>query len=430
MADARDDIVRIDVSGVAHPVGETARVRLQGREGSFHVLPSPPHIVVLRRSATADGDSRACLLSGEVRAPGVLCDIASFLGQTARRGELIVLDPGASRSIYFDSGYVVAAQSSVVGERLGEALLRFGVLDERQLTACREATARNPLRLGEAAVQLGFVASDRLFALMALQVQEIFHAALLVGAGAFYFLDSFDEARLPVRHRLSVATLVRDGIRRMHEERFFRTRIPSSLHVPVAVPQPAPPEAALHPVYTAMDGVRSIEDLCRTLGKSEFDVTRAVFQLLQSGHASILPPRLRVPAAVAIYNDAISLLLRELDAIDQGDGVREQLAARAATAPLQDVLTGAGPADDGRLDPERVAANVARRPDAQAVEGRIGSWLHEHASYALFLAQPHLQRADGAAERSAQDGGGVSNTVAGKLQSIAPPVLRPGGRDA
>lgn len=412
MSDARDDIVRIDSGGVAHPVGETARVRMQGREGEFHVVPSPPHLVLLRRDAASAVDSRAVLLSGEVRAPGVLCDVASFLGQTAKKGELVVLDPGAKRSVYFEGGHVVAARSSVTGERLGEALLKLGVLDEKQLAACREATARNPLRLGEAAVQLGLVARERLYALMAVQVQEIFHATLLVGEGAFYFLDGFDESELAARHRLSVPALVRDGIRRIHETRFFRARIPTPLHVPVPVAQPAPPEASLQPVFAAMDGKRSIEDLCRALGTGEFDVTRAVFQLVQSGHAAIRAPRLGARAAVAVYNDAVSLLLRELDAIDQGDAVRDQLAERTKTVPLGQVLEGAGPADDGRLDGERVAANVASRPDAQAVEEVLGNWLHEHASYALFLARPHLKRAQEAArllEPIAPQGKGAAN---------------------
>lgn len=398
MSDARDDIVRIDASGVAHPVGETARVRMQGREGSFHVLPSPPHLVMLRRDAATATDSRAVLLSGEVNAPGVLCDVASFLGQTVKKGELVVLDPGATRSVYFEAGHVVAARSSVTAERLGEALRKRGVLDEKQLSACREATSRNPLRLGEAAVQLGFVARDRLFALMALQVQEIFHAMLVVAAGAFYFLDGFDESDLEARHRLSVPALVRDGIRRIHETRFFRARIPSAHYVPAPVAQPSPPDASLQPVFAAMDGKRSIEDLCRALGASEFDVTRAVFQLVQTGHAAVRAPRLGARAAVAVYNDAVSLLLRELDAIDHGDSVREQLAQRAAGVPLGQVLEGAGPADDGRLDAERVAANVAGRPDAQALEEVLGNWLHEHASYALFLARPHLKRAQDAAK--------------------------------
>jgi hypothetical protein len=62
------------------------------------------------------------------------------------------------------------------------------------------------------------------------------------------------------------------------------------------------------------------------------------------------------------------------------------------------LLEGAGPADDGRLDVERVAANVASRSDAQAVEEVLGNWLHEHASYAVFLARPHLKRAQEAAK--------------------------------
>lgn len=415
MSDGRDDIVRIDAGGVARPVGETARVRMQGREGSFHVLPSPAHLLLLRRDAAGAEDSRACLLSGEVHAPGVICDVASFIGQTAKKGELVVLDPGATRSIYFEAGYVVAARSSVTAERLGESLLKLGVLDEAQLAACREATARNPLRLGEAAVKLGFASRDRLFSLMALQVQEIFHATLVVGEGAFYFLDGFDESELAARHRLSVPALVRDGIRRIHETRFFRERIPSVLHVPVPLAQRAPPEASLQPVSAAIDGKRSIEDLCRVLGAGEFDVTRAVFQLVQSGHAAIRAPRLGPRAAVAVYNEAVSLLLRELDAIDQGDSVREQLAERAKGVPLGQVLEGAGPADDGRLDADRVAANVAGRLDAQALEEVLGNWLHEHASYALFLARPHLKRAQEAAkllEPIAPQAGGAAGGAA------------------
>jgi hypothetical protein len=322
----------------------------------------------------------------------------------------------------------VAARSSVANERLGEAVLRFGVLNEEQLEACRDETAHNPLRLGEAAVQLGFVTRDRLFGLMALQTQEIFHAALVVGEGAFYFLESFDEAQLAARHRLSVPTLVRDSVRRIHEMRFFRARIPSTQYVPVATAQSKPPEADLRSVQAAMDGDRSIVELCRVLGMSEFDVERAVFQLLQSGHAVIRPPRLGARAAVAIYNDAVALLLRELDAIDQGDAVREPLASRVTTTPLAEVLAGAGPADDGRFDPERVLANVAKLPNAHEVEGLLGHWLHEHASYALFLARPHLQRAREDARLGPPPTRRVSQRVSGMLEPIAPPGATPPGK--
>jgi len=418
MAEADDDLVRIDASGVTRPVGETARVRLQGREGEFHVLPSPPHLVFLRREATDQGEGRACLLSGEIRAPGMLCDVVSLLGRTGQKGELLVLERGSSRSVFFEDGYVVAGRSSIASERLGETLLRFGVLDETQLAACRQESGRRSIRLGEAAVHLGFVTRERLFGLMALQTQEIFHAALVVTAGAFYFLASFDEAQLAVRHHLSIPTLVRDAVRRMHEVRFFRTRIPSPHHVPVATAHPLPPEAELHPVYAALDGKRSVVDLGRTLGLSEFEATRAVFQLVQSGHAAIHRPRLTPKAAVTVYNEVVSLLLIELDAIDQGDALREHVARRLGATPLSQVTQGAGPADDGRFDADRVAANVAGRPDAPAVEEALRGWLHDLASYALFVAQPHLQRAQARAKGTPAER--VSLTLSGMLEPLAP----------
>jgi hypothetical protein len=431
MAEGRDDLIRIDVSGVAHPVGETARVRLQGRTGMFHVLPSPSHLLLLRQAAGDGAPPRVCLLSGEITAAGALCDVASFLGSTPHKGELVVLDAGASRSVYLDAGYVVGARSSLSSERLGEVLYAHGALDDRQLAACQELSAQKQLRIGEAVVQLGYATRERLYALMAVQIREIFHATLLSTSGAFYFLQGFDDAELDARHQLSVATLVRDGVRRMHETRFFRTRIPSPLHVPVATAQTPPPEADLALVFAAMDGTRSILDIGRSLGLGEFDVTRAVFQLAQAGLAAIRPPRLSPGAAVEVYNAAIALLLRELDAIDEGDGVRLQLASRVASmAQLGRALSGAGPADDGTFEGARVAENIAQLPPAEAAEvteESLGLWLHEHASYALFLARPHLRRAQARAAGSPARHP-VSQVVSGMLERIAPHDPPPPGK--
>ena len=144
---------------------------------------------------------------------------------------------------------------------------------------------------------------------------------------------------------------------------------------------------------------------------------------MQAGHASIGPPRVRPGAAVEVFNGAIALLLRELDAIDEGDGVRLQLASRvASSAALTRVLSGAGPSDDGRFDVARVVQNLDSLPAAArgaSPEESLGRWLHEHASYALFLARPHLRRAQ---ERvaGAEPRHPVSQVVSGMLEPIAP----------
>ncbi len=414
-----DDEVLIDRSGNVRAQGSSALLRMQARAGSFSMLASPPSIVLMRRADGAE-PARACLMAGEIRAPGVLCDLIAFIGQTGWRGELLVFQGSDWRSIYFDQGNVVGTCSTVVRERLGEVLYRHGVLSREQVDQCSDATVTGQQRFGEAAVKAGFVGREQLFRLMARQDEEIVFGALFVEAGSYYFLQGYNEADLSALAQIPVGNLVRDGVRRMHEARFFRARIPSERHVPMRV---ASPDVDPLGVFALIDGARSIADLCRTLGLGEFEVTRAVFQLASSGHVTIRAPKVPPREAVSVFNEAISLVLRELDALDQGDDVRGLLQAFVATRPAWlAVLEGAGPADDGTLDAARVEHNLGASADDQVLR----TLLYEYASYALFLARPHLKRNQ---PTPPSDRRRVSLQVSAILEPLAP-SKRPGDDNA
>jgi hypothetical protein len=420
------DLVQIDSSGAAQPQGERAALRLQARSGTYRVVASPPDVVVMLRDASGGGVTRPCILAGQVRSPGALCELLSFAAHTGTRGEFLVHDDvdGTVRSVYFDEGHVVAAQSTAVHERLGEVLYRHGVLTREQVTACAEAAADRSTRFGEAAVKLGLLRREEVFARMTRQTEEIFYGMLLVGQGMFYFLDGFAEEQLSWRDRLSVGTLIRDGIRRMHEMRYFRARIPSEHHVPARVEQSGAPAADPLGVYAAIDGARSVQELSRVVGVGDFELTRVLFQLVQSGHVVIKPPRLSPNDIVEVFNGAIAVILRELDAMDEGDPIREQLAKFAADRSPAPLLAGAGPADDGTLDGARIALNLAAAGDPRAVE-ILASWLYEFASYALFLARPHLRRRhEGEQENNRKPR--LSARVSALLDPIAP-ISKRGG---
>src|SRR5262245_48988216 len=194
MADDRAELVDIDAKGTTRPLGEVASLRMQKRQGRFSVLPSPAHLLVLRKLDAKKGqEARPCVLSGEIRSPGALCDIVGFVGHASWHGELLVMEPSSSRSLFFDQGHVVGAQSTVQNERLGEVLYRYGVLDREQVQRCSDATAAGGVRFGEAAVKFGYVTRERLFSVAARQIEEIFYGVLLVNGGMFYFLESYDE---------------------------------------------------------------------------------------------------------------------------------------------------------------------------------------------------------------------------------------------
>jgi hypothetical protein len=419
MAFNPDDIVEIDGTGIARAGGAAASLRMQASAGRFQMWPGPPQVLVMRRIADAShSDVRSCPLMGEIHSPGSLCDIVSFVAHTGRKGELVVVEAEARRSIFFDQGHVVGAQSTAIKERLGEVLYRYGMLSREQVELCSEETANGALRFGEAAVRKGFISRETLFRLMGRQTEDIFYGMVSVGAGVFYLLESYDDAQLSARHQLSVAMLIREGVRRMHETRFFRARIPSERHVPQRTEGRLPPESDPIGVFAATDGLCSVADLCRVLGRGEFEITRALFQLIQTGHIVMRPPRLDPDAIVAVYNRAISLLLCELDAMDEGDTVRAQLATFAEQGEVYATLfAGAGPADDGTLQASRVSENMVAALNASEADERLAAWLYEYASYALFLARPHLRRME-----QAREGGKarLSKRVTELLEPIAP----------
>jgi hypothetical protein len=414
----RADLVAVDRAGNARPQGEVSTLRLQARAGFFELLPSPHDFILLRR----DGGTRNVTMGGEVRSAGILCDVVSFIGHCGWRGELVVFQEMEHRSLWFDQGHVVGGRSSVVRERLGEVLYRHGVLTRDQVEKCSDATIGGRLRFGEAAVKLGFVTREQLFRLMGRQIEEIAYGTLLVDQGTYWFLDSFEESELAALEKLPVGNLVREGVRRMHESRFFRTRIPSERHVPVHATGRSKPDNDPLKIWGAVDGERSIADLCRALGQGDFEVTRAVFQLVQSGHIAIRPPRVVAREAVRIFNEAISIVLRELDAFDEGDDVREGLAAFVSQRPLlTELLSHAGPSDDGTIDAVKVEENVMATKEPRRQEELLGQSLYEYARYALFLAKPHLDRVQPTPSKRR-----VSLQVNAVLEPIAPEKPRRG----
>ncbi len=420
-----DDCVRVTGDGIVEAVGVAAARRLRERAGTFTVLATPADLVVLKRwVATDDEPARSCLLFGEIGAFGKLHEVIQFLGHARWRGELVVESGDARRSLFLDEGHVVAAESNAPEEALGAVLEREGVLTHEQTLACAKTKSEGSLRFGEAAVLLGFVDESRLFREMGRRTDAIFNAIARVRSGVFLFLDGFDESQLSFRRKQPVEVLLLDAIRQIDEADFFRTRIPTSDHVAIRAAT-APPPFDPFGVYAAIDGRRSIAALCASRSASELEVTRAVYELVQSGHVTIVPPATDVKHVVDVYNGAIGFLLCELDAMGAGDGVREKLAKFASDAQYKEFFDGAGPADDGTLDGAVIAARVAVAADPAAAEQQVGSQLYDYASYALFLARPHLERRD---REHTSSGSAVSTRVAGMLARIAPgggPTMTP-----
>ncbi len=390
MTDPEAELVRIDATGEAHPVGRIASQRMRERQGHFRLMPGPPHVVFMRytgRDGRRDvGDGAVVRLAGEITEPGALCDVLATLGQTGWRGQLLVFSRESERSLSFDRGNVVGVSTTVSTEYLGAIMLRFGLLDEaaHQLVLEHKTPSQ---RYGDCAVELGLVARERVFEAMRRQIEEVTVGALLVGDGTFFFLDGLDESRLSFTRAVSASALLMDAVTRMDEMCYFRVKIPSAEHVPVVTGHrpPVAPEAAT--ILRWVDGRRSLAEIARCSGVGEFEATKQIYGLVQQKVLCVQPPRARggPGALIELTNQALRRLVEAAESADQRAVLFSTLADFSRSGGLfEHVFAHAGPSVDGQFSVQQVIRNVevlARGADPHELLGEV---LSEYLAFALY----------------------------------------------
>lgn len=189
--------------------------------------------------------------------------------------------------------------------------------------------------------------------------------------------------------------MLMEGARRMDEMKFFRERIPNENYIPAPreVSKKVPDD--LLTIYNECDGKRSISQIGRRIGQLEFEVTKAVFQLVSGGFLFVQAPRPQGPQAIMEgFNPAIVEIHQRCDRGGKGAELRDGLARFATGGGVYDPLfQGAGPLPDGSFRPDRVERNLAalagEDPDAWLIQ-----LMHDYIGFALFQAGSLLARGE------------------------------------
>lgn len=400
MKHAQDELVWIDTTGAAHPIGEEATRRMKAREGAFRVMPSPRHLVFLRFVGN-DGrrdreDGPVVKLAGEITASGSMADVIAILGQVDWRGELVVQDSQATRSIFFEGGTIVGVQTDVEDEKVGMIAYRYGALSEEQVFTALERARAGGQRFGNAAVQLKYLTEEQVYGFLARQVEEVVFSVLGASDGMYAFLDGFEEGRLVSRQVHGATSLLMQLIVRLDGIRFFRPWIPSAEYVAKKRPGARHPGQEFDLIWAGIDGRRSVEELGRATGLGEFQVTEMLFRLTQTQHVIILPPRLRGGAAEAVElaNTALRAIHQAADAGGRGTALRNGILA-FARGTYDDLLRGAGPFEHGGF----AAAIVDKNANAIVanlggeLETMVREMMYDYVAFALFSASASLGKA-------------------------------------
>jgi tetratricopeptide (TPR) repeat protein len=220
-----------------------------------------------------------------------LADVCQLLALGNKSGCLSVADGSRFGQIYFEKGRITYARIVNRRDRLGDILVREGVLAQRQLEQVLEHQAREPdRRVGELLVSYNYITRSELKHYIRLQIEEAIYHLFTWSRGNFFFEPEAtpDEADLVVT--INPESLLLEAARRVDEWSLIEKKIPS-LDLLFDVDRErvrssdAPLTAEQQQILTLLDGTRTVQELADQTRLAEFDVGKALFGLIQAGFA-------------------------------------------------------------------------------------------------------------------------------------------------
>jgi hypothetical protein len=275
-------------------------------------------------------------IEGPLRELGIH-DVFQLLDLSRKTGALRVTSELRHNdgTVYFDNGVVASAEIRSNPHPLGALLLRTGKIAEADLERARDMQQRlgDKRRLGEILVSLGVITEREVERQVRFQTEEVVFEIMSWNEGYFSFNEQ-PPTTFPteVSARIPVEALLMEGARRIDEWSRIESRIPHIGVVPSLAPAPEgeggeldllPPEWE---VLALIDGARSVRDLARELGRSDFEVAKTLFGLESAGVIVVMDPgsaRRDQAGASADLTELVAKTERALEAKDLG-------AARAA----------------------------------------------------------------------------------------------------
>ena len=227
-------------------------------------------------------------LEGSLQDVG-LADICQLLAMGRKTGCLTMTDRSNFGYIYFENGRVTYSSVLNRPDRLGELLVRNGVITRGQLSEAMEAQAHHRgMRLGELLVKQGALTQAELQRFISMQIEEAVYHLFTWSQGSFHFDPDQrpDEGHFLVN--IPAESLLLEGARRVDEWSLVEKKIPSFDLVFQVMRDPGEAkEVDLTPqqkkILPLIDGERTVEDIVTESGMVEFDVGKAIYALIQAG---------------------------------------------------------------------------------------------------------------------------------------------------
>src|SRR5262245_40470343 len=143
--------------------------------------------------------------------PGLLRDL--YVGR--KTGKLSFASGEERRSLRFRHGHIVSADTNVREDRMGEVLVRHGLLSQADLKRATGFVLRDKKRLGVVLIELGLLDQAGLEDALALHVRAVLSKVFSWAQGSYEFREQSEEEATQgdVTLRLSTGELILQSAR-------------------------------------------------------------------------------------------------------------------------------------------------------------------------------------------------------------------------
>ncbi|MDQ6831042.1 MAG: tetratricopeptide repeat protein [Gemmatimonadota bacterium] len=218
-----------------------------------------------------------------------LPDVLQLLAMGQKTGCLSVTDRANFGYIYFDRGRINYASIVNRRDRLGDVLVKNGVITQQALDAAlEEQIAHRERRLGEILIDQQKISRDVLHKFIRVQIEEAVYYLFTWTQGTF----SFDADIMPDERNFLVSinpeSLLLEGARRVDEWSLIEKKVPSfDIIFDVDRSKLARNEGQLAReqlvLLPLIDGRRDVTQLIDDSGLGEFEVGKALYGLAAAG---------------------------------------------------------------------------------------------------------------------------------------------------
>ena len=240
-------------------------------------------------------------------------------------GQLVAYRGETIKKLFFKSGFILYATSSLATDRLGDILLARGMITREQYEESASQVLATGRKQGTILVQIGALAPKDLFRGLIAQVREIVVSLCSWDAGNWRFLEGLPPQEEIVSLRLHPAGLLFEGLARIAADSRWHgvwdvgtLELRPAADSPFTTDQIDAPDPARR-LFSLVEQGRAPEEMARLIGRDDGDTAAMLYGLALLG---LIEARPRPPAQAA-----------QEPATTQATPAEQAPAARGSTQP-------------------------------------------------------------------------------------------------